>query len=104
MTFYDNTPALAVEAEIIHACALRGLALPVIDQMELWEIAASLGLHRVETLEQRDQREITEVKGEYWEETKEPRLERIARVDAERKARALERKRGRKREEVVGAN
>lgn len=66
--------------------------------MELWEVAASLGLHRVETVEQRDQREIVETKQKYWDQTGAERMERIARVTAARK------QRGRKAQGAVGTN
>lgn len=92
MTHLDHIPVLAQEAEIIHACSFRGLAPTVADEMELWEIAAYLGLHRMETIEQRDQREIVETKGEYWDETMQQRMERLGSYSERRKARAQERR------------
>lgn len=78
---------------------LGGMDPSVLRKAPLWEIAAALGLHRIETYADRDMREIVETKQEYWEETGAERMERIARVTAARKER-----RGRKREEVVGTN
>jgi hypothetical protein len=103
ITHHDDTPVLAVEAEILHACSMRGLQPPMADEMELWEIAAYLGLHRKETRAEHDTREITEAKSEYWDETGPDRMERMAKVAEERKARRLARKQERrqKREEEV---
>ena len=83
---------LAQEAEIIYACARFGLPLPVLDGMELWEAAASLGLHRIETLADHDAREITESKKEYWEQTREARSEKLEGYSERRRQRALERR------------
>lgn len=103
MTHYDEHPVMAAEAEIIHACARGMLPLPMAEEMELWEIASYLGLHRIETWEQRDTREIVEKKSELWDETGPARMERMAKVAEERKARQLARKQERrqKREEEV---
>jgi len=92
-------PVLAQEAEIIHACSMRHLALPTADEMELWEVASYLGLHRVETLEERDNREIVETKKEYFEETGEQRAEKLTGYSERRRERATARaqKRGRQK-------
>lgn len=93
VTHYDSKPVLAQEAEIIHAMSYRNLPLPIAEDMELWEIASYLGLHRIETLEDHEKREIVEAKQEYWNETASERMERLADYSARRKARARERKR-----------
>ena len=93
VTYLDDMPVLAMEAELLFACSLRGLAPTVAQEMELWEIAAYLGLHRKETRADHDAREITESKKEYWEETGPDRMEHLARVAEERKARARQRRR-----------
>lgn len=87
MTFYDDSPVMAVEAELIHAFQLRGITLAHADQMELWELAAACGVHRVETWEERNDREIVTKKEEYWQETQEKR-QAMMRARAERKAEA----------------
>ena len=89
MTIYDDDPVLAVEAELIHAFSTRGIPLPVADTMELWELAASVGVHRVETREEHDNREIVEKKEQEWEETKTKR----AAIMARRKERQAEKER-----------
>jgi hypothetical protein len=101
ITYHDDYPAIRLESEIIYLCSLRGLQPPMADEMELWEIAAYLGLHRKETRAEHDTREITEAKSEYWDETGPDRMERMAKVAEERKARRLARKQERrqKREE-----
>lgn len=96
MTHFDHIPVLAQEAEIIHACSYRGLAPTTADSMELWEIASYLGLHRIETVEDRDQREIVETKGEYWEETQRERMGKLAGYSERKKARAKARREQRK--------
>lgn len=85
MTIYDDNPVMAVEAELIHVFALRGLPLPSADSMELWELAAACGVHRKETREEHDNREIVEKKADYWDETVDKRAEIMARRK-ERKA------------------
>lgn len=89
---------MSLEAELIYAATLRGMAWESVLDMELWQIAASFGLHRLETRAQRDQREITASKSEYWDETGEQRMERLAGYSERRKAQAADRKE-RKREE-----
>jgi hypothetical protein len=84
-----------MEAEIIHACGVRGLDPRTADGMYLWEIAAYLGIHRLETIEERDQREIVQAKAEYWEETGDTRGEMLSGYSARRRARDLERRRAR---------
>lgn len=96
MTHFDHLPVLAQEAEIIHACSFRGLAPTTADTMELWEIAAYLGLHRIETVEEFNQREIVEAKGEYWEETQRERMDKLAGYSDRKKARAKARRERRK--------
>lgn len=87
---------MALEAELIYAATSRGMAWESVQGMELWQIAASFGLHRLETRAQRDQREITEAKAEYWEETAEQRL---AKMDgySERRAESKRRRREERR-------
>jgi hypothetical protein len=100
-------PVFAVEAEIIHVCSVRNLPPPVADEMELWEVAAYLGLHRIETREAHDTREIVETKQAYWEETAEQRQAKMAGYSKRRKERALERKRQAQEDRIVkmgGAN
>lgn len=82
---------LAQEAEIIHACGMRQLPVTSADEMELWEVASYLGLHRVETWEERDNREIVEAKEQYWEETGDQRAEKLTGYSERRRARARER-------------
>lgn len=78
MTTHDDSPLMALEAEIIFATASRGISWESVLDMELWQIAAALGMHRVETRAERDSREITETKKAYWEETGEQRMQRVA--------------------------
>lgn len=105
VTHYDDMPWLQREAEIINICQRGGLPLPIADDMELWEIAAALGMHRIETLEERDNREIVQTKQEYFEETGSQRLERVSGYRERRRQRDLERRqeRARTREERVDA-
>lgn len=69
------------------------------DEMELWEVAAYLGLHRVETREDRDNREIVEAKHDYWERTRSQRMEKFdgysERRRERRQARAREKRESR---------
>lgn len=102
ITYHDDLPVLALEAEIIHACSLKNLAPPIAEDMELWEIAAYLGLHRKETRADRDTREITEAKAEYFEETGEQRMEHLSGYSERRREQARERAR-QKREERANA-
>jgi hypothetical protein len=90
-------PVLAQEAELIHALSYRNLPLPAADEMELWEVAAYLGLHRVETVAQRDEREVVDTKREYWEETQAQRQEKLAGYAERRKQRELERRQARRK-------
>ena len=83
---------MALEAELIYAATLRGMAWESVLDMELWQVAASFGLHRLETRAQRDQREITATKSEYWDETGEQRMERLAGYSERRKAQAAARR------------
>ena len=91
---------LAQEAEIIHACSMRHLPLPTANEMELWEVASYLGLHRIETYEERDNREIVETKKEYFEETGEQRAEKLSGYSERRRASAIARARERTKEKA----
>jgi hypothetical protein len=84
-----------MEAEIIHACGVRGLDPRTADGMYLWEIAAYLGIHRLETIEERDQREIVQAKADYWEETQDKRAGQLTGYSERRRQRDLERRRAR---------
>lgn len=64
--------------------------------MELWEIAAAAGLHRIETWDEKNQREIIAVKDEYWQETKTQRTEQLSGYHERRAARDLARKEARR--------
>jgi hypothetical protein len=81
-----------MEAEIIHACGVRGLDPRTADGMYLWEIAAYLGIHRLETIEERDQREIVQAKADYWEETHDKRAGQLTGYSERRRQRAIERR------------
>lgn len=81
---------------MIYATTSRGMSWESVIEMELWQIASGLGLHRLETRAQRDQREIFETKSDYWEETKE---QRQAQMDGYSERRA-ESKRRRREERV----
>lgn len=94
MTAHDDWPLLALEAELIYATASRGISWESALDMELWQIAAALGLHRVETRSQRDAREIVAVKQAEWEQTKDTRLAKMADYSEARKARKQERRQG----------
>jgi len=88
VTQYDEDGTRA-EAEIIRLAQRNGLPLPVADTMELWEVAAACGVGWIETLAERDTREINERQEKYWEETQEQRMKIMAE--------AAERRRERKR-------
>lgn len=79
MTTLDDLPMFAAEAELIYIIARIGIPLRDAEQMELWEIAAAGGLHRVETQSARDEREVVQKKQEYWEATVDKRAEIMAR-------------------------
>ena len=87
---------LAVEAEIIHAATQRGIALPMAEEYELWELAAALGIHRIATEGDWKDAEIITEKKEYWEETGSQRSEQLAGYVERRRARELERKQARR--------
>ena len=89
---------MALEAELIYATASRGMNWDSVLDMELWQIAAALGMHRVETRKARDEREITEYKREYFEETKDARLAKVAGYSERRKERARERAQERRKQ------
>lgn len=95
VTALDDWPVMSLEAELIYATTSRGVAWTAALDMELWQIAAALGLHRLETRADRDQREITDTKAEYWEQTGEARSEMLSGYSARRaeskKRRAAER-------------
>jgi hypothetical protein len=90
-THHDGT-YLAVEAELIYALARAGIALPVAEDYELWELAAAMGLHRVETIADYTEREIIEKSEAYFEETREQRMEKLSGYAERRKVRSRERK------------
>jgi hypothetical protein len=75
---------MALEAELIYATTSRGLSWESALEMELWQLAAALGLHRIETRAERDNREIVEAKQSYFEETGDARMERLAGYSARR--------------------
>jgi hypothetical protein len=94
---------MALEAELIFATTSRGMVWESVEGMELWQIASALGLHRLETRAQRDQREIFEAKADYFEETKDARLEKVAGYSerrAESKRRRREERLGQREEKV----
>ena len=66
------------------------------DDYELWELAAAVGLHRVETVAQHDEREIVERSEAYWEETQTVRNEKLIGYTERRKARERERRQARR--------
>ena len=90
-THLDGT-YLAVEAELIYAITRTGIALPVAEEYELWELAAAMGLHRMETIADYTEREIVEKSAAYYEETKEVRDAKLAGYAERRKNRSRERK------------
>lgn len=81
-----------MEAELIHILHKGGLSLDVADRYPLWVNAAALGMHRIETFEEHDQREVVEKQAEYWEETQAQRMEKLAGYTEARRARQRERK------------
>ena len=83
---------MADEAEIIYAVTRAGVPLHYADEMELWELASAVGLHRVETRAQHDEREIVEKSQEYWGETQEVRNQKLIGYTERRKARERERR------------
>lgn len=95
LTHYDDWPIMALEAELIYATTSRGLSWESAQEMELWQIAAALGLHRIETRAEHDAREIVGKKEEYWEETREQREEKLSGYSERRKQRELERRQAR---------
>jgi len=106
VTSLDEHPILAREAEIIHAAAQRNIPLPMAEEYELWELAAALGIHRIETQAQHDEREIVEIKKVYWDETGDARSAKMAGYSERRREQASERRRERarkKREERANA-
>jgi hypothetical protein len=93
---------MVLEAELIFACTTRGIGWEAAQDFELWELAAALGLHRLETRAERDQREIIEAKRDYFEETGEARMERLAGYGERRKQQAAERKQQRQDAKTLG--
>jgi hypothetical protein len=83
---------MAVEAELIYAISRAGISMSDAENMELWEIAAAMGLHRKETIADYTEREIVEKSAAYYEETKEVRDAKLAGYAERRKARSQERK------------
>lgn len=84
---------MALEAELLFLCRRGGVSLIEANELELWELASALGLHRVETYEQRDQREIIDTKAAYWEETQEARMAKMAEYSERRAERRQKGKR-----------
>lgn len=72
-------------------------------EMEPWQLASAIGIHRVETLEAKDAREIVEWHRAYYEETGEARAAHMEGYSERRKARAEARRvaKQRQREEEV---
>lgn len=70
---------------------MRGLALPMADEMELWEVAAAIGAHRIETISEYTEREIIEKAEAYYEETKDRRMDILSGYAERRKEREKER-------------
>lgn len=64
----------------------------MLDEYELWEVAAATGAYRVETIADYTQREIVEKAEAYYEETKDQRMELLAGYAERRKAREQERR------------
>lgn len=96
ITAYDEWPLLTLEAELIYATTSRGMSWEIVENMELWQIASALGIHRIETRKEHDDREIVQSKQDYFEETGEARLARMAgyreRREESRRRRAQERR------------
>ena len=89
---------MALEAELIYAAASRGISWEHAQGMELWQLAAALGLHRTETRAARDAREIIDTKQAEWEVTKDARMAKFEgyserRAESKRR-RAQERRQG----------
>lgn len=94
---------MALEAELIYATASRGISWDSALEMELWQIASALGMHRIETRKDHDAREITEAKQKYWEETKDQRLAKVAGYNRRKKERAKARARERRQQREAGS-
>lgn len=81
---------------MIYATTQRGMSWEVVQGMELWQIAAALGIHRVETRADHDAREIVDSKKAYFEETGQARMEKLSgyreRREQRRRQRAQERR------------
>ena len=92
-----------MESEIIYITARAGISWADAMEMEPWQLASAIGVHRVETREQRDNREIVESKRAYFEETGEARQAHMAGYSDRRKAQAQARRdaKRRQREEKV---
>lgn len=89
---------MAAEAEIIYYTARAGIGWPDALEMEPWQLASAIGIHRVETLEARDAREITEWHKAYYEETGEARAAHMAGYSDRRKAQAEARREAKRRQ------
>ena len=70
--------------------------LPVAEEYELWELAAAMGLHRMETVADYTEREIIEKSAAYFEETREQRMDYLSGYAERRKLREKERRAARK--------
>lgn len=77
MTTLDHLPDLRLEAELIHVLHRAGIPLAQAENQELWELAAALGMHRVEPVVDRDERLLVEAKEAEWQATQDARMERI---------------------------
>lgn len=89
---------MAVESELIYITTRAGLAWADALELEPWQLASAIGVHRVETREQRDNREIVEAKRAYFEETGEARQAHMAGYSDRRKAQAEARKEAKRRQ------
>jgi hypothetical protein len=69
---------MAVESELIFLCRRGGVPWSEALELEFWELAAALGLHRVETIADRDTRILIETQAEYWDQTGAQRMAKIA--------------------------
>jgi hypothetical protein len=96
---------MAVESELIYITARAGISWTDAMELEPWQLAAAIGVHRVETREDHDNREIIEAKRAYFEETGEARQAHMAGYSERRRAQAEARKeeKRRQREEMSDA-
>lgn len=90
---------MAAEAEIIFISTRAGIGWGDAWEMEPWQLASAIGIHRVETREDHDAREIVEWHKAYYEETGEARAAHMEGYSERRKASKAAR-RQRQREET----